>query len=77
MKVKAKNFDVQPGHMLCHQYITAYENIINASSPETEVEETPMDDTDVRTLWMMQHMKGMRHQENASIQVWKRLACLQ
>ena len=46
---KAKNFDVQPDHMLCHQCINAYKNIINASSSETEVE-TPMDDTDEDAL---------------------------
>ena len=45
-QLKAKKFDVQPGHILCHQCITAYENIINAHSSDTEVEETPMDDTD-------------------------------
>ena len=45
-QLKRKNFDVQPGHMLCCQCITAYENIITASSSDTEVEETPMDDTD-------------------------------
>ena len=44
--LKQKNFDVQPGHILCHQCITAYKNIINAHSSDTEVEETPMDDTD-------------------------------
>ena len=41
---KAKNFDVQPDHMLCHQCITAYKNNINASSSETEVD-TAMDGT--------------------------------
>ena len=46
---KAKNFDVQPYHMLCHQCITACKNIINASSSETEVE-TPIDDTDEDAL---------------------------
>ena len=30
--------------MLCCQCITASENIVNASSTDTEVEETPMDD---------------------------------
>ena len=49
-QLKVKNFDIQPGHMLCRQYITAYENIINASSSDTEVEETPMDDSDEGTL---------------------------
>ena len=49
-QLKAKNFDVQPGHMLCRQCITDYENIINASSSETDVEETPMDDTDEEAL---------------------------
>ena len=42
-QLKAKNFDVQPGHMDCCQCITANKNIINASSSDTEVEETPMD----------------------------------
>ena len=49
-QLKAKNFDVQPGHMLCCQCITAYENIINASSSDIEMEETPMDDTDEDAL---------------------------
>ena len=43
---KAKEIDVQLGHMHCHQCITAYENIINTSSLDTEVEETPMDNID-------------------------------
>ena len=30
--------------MLCCQYITAYENIINASFLDTEVQKTPIDD---------------------------------
>ena len=30
--------------MICCQCITAYENIINASSSDTKVEETPVDD---------------------------------
>ena len=34
-QLKGKNFDVQPGHMLCRQCRTAYENIINASSSDT------------------------------------------
>ena len=42
-QLKAKNFDVQPGHMDCCQCITANKNIINTSSSDTEVEETPMD----------------------------------
>ena len=41
-QLKAKDFDVQSGHMLCRQCITAYENI-NVSSSDTELEETPMD----------------------------------
>ena len=49
-QLKAKNFEFQQGHMFCHQSITAYENIINASSSETEVEETPMGDIDEDTL---------------------------
>ena len=49
-QLKAKHFDVELGHMLCRQCITAYENIVNASSSDTEVEETPMDDTDVDAL---------------------------
>ena len=49
-QLKAKNFDVQPGHMLCRQCITAYENIIKVSSSDTEVEETPVDDIDEDTL---------------------------
>ena len=49
-ELKAKNFDVQLGHMLCLQCITAYENIINASFLDTEVEETPMDDIDENAL---------------------------
>ena len=44
-QLQAKNFDVQPGHMLFHQCIAAYKNIINASSLATEEEEIPMDDT--------------------------------
>ena len=40
-QLKAKHFDVELGHMLCRQCITAYENIVNASSSDTEVEETP------------------------------------
>ena len=55
-QLKAKKFDVQRGHMLCHQCITAYENIINASSSETEVEEIPMDEL-MSLLWMMQLTK--------------------
>ena len=42
-QLKAKKFDVQQGHMFCRQCITAYENIINASSSEIEVEQIPMD----------------------------------
>lgn len=42
-QLKAKNFHVQPGLMLCRHCITIYENLINASSPDTE--ETSMDDT--------------------------------
>ena len=49
-QLKAKNFDVQPGHMLFHQCIAAYKNIINASSLATEEEEIPMDDTDENAL---------------------------
>ena len=49
-QLKAKHFDVELGHMLCRQCVTAYENIINASSSDTEVEETPMDDNDEGTL---------------------------
>ena len=49
-QLKAKNFDVQPGHMLFHQCIIAYKNIINASSLATEEEETPMDDIDENAL---------------------------
>ena len=49
-QLKAKNFDVGPGHMLCRQCITAYENIINASSSDTEVKETPMGDIDEDAL---------------------------
>ena len=45
-QLKAKNFDIQPRHMLCHQRITSCENIIKASSLDTEVEETPMDNID-------------------------------
>ena len=48
-QLKAKNFNVQPGHMLCHQCIAAYKNI-NASSSDTEVEDTPMDDIDENVL---------------------------
>ena len=55
-QLKAKKFDVQWGHMLCRQCITAYENIINASSSETEVEEIPMDEL-MSLLWMMQLTK--------------------
>ena len=36
--------------MLCRQCITAYENIINASSSDTEVGETPMDDINEDSL---------------------------
>ena len=39
----AKNFDVQPGLMLCRHCITTYENLISASSPNTEAEETSME----------------------------------
>ena len=74
-QLKAKNFGVQPGHMLCRQCITAYENI-TASSLDTEAEETTMDDI-MSMLWMMQGTKCMRHQENVSVRVWKRLACVQ
>ena len=49
-QLKAKHFDVELGHMLCRQCVTAYENIINASSSDTEVEETPMDDIDADAL---------------------------
>ena len=49
-QLKAKKFNVQPGHMLCRQCITAYENIINAISTDTEVEETPMNDIDEDVL---------------------------
>ena len=42
-QLKAKNFHVQPGLMLYRHCITIYENLINASSPDTE--ETSMDDT--------------------------------
>ena len=54
-QLKAKNFNVLPGHILCRQCIAAYENIINACSSNTEVgetpmEETPMDDTDEDAL---------------------------
>ena len=55
-QLKAKKFDVQQGHMLCHQCITAYENIINASSSEIEVEEIPMDEL-MSLLWVMQLTK--------------------
>ena len=48
-QLKVKYFDVQPGHMPCRQCITAYENM-NASSQDTEVEETPMDDIDEDAL---------------------------
>ena len=75
-QLKVKSFGVQPGHMLCRQCITAYENIITASSSDTEAKETPMDDM-MRMLWMMQGTKCMRHQENISMRVWKRLACVQ
>ena len=74
-QLKAKNFGVQPGHMLCRQCITAYENI-TASSLDTEAEQTTMDDI-MSMLWMMQGTKCMRHQENVSVRVWKRLACVQ
>ena len=49
-QLKAKNFNVLPGHILCRQCIAAYENIINACSSNTEVGETPMDDTDEDAL---------------------------
>ena len=50
-QLKAKNFDVKPGHMLCRQWITtAYENIINACFSDTEAEETPMNDIDEDAL---------------------------
>ena len=49
-QLKAKNLDVGPGHMLCRQCITAYENIINASPLDTEVKETPMGDIDEDAL---------------------------
>ena len=49
-QLKAKKFDAQPGHILCHQCITAYKNINNAHSSDREVEETPMDDTDEDSL---------------------------
>ena len=49
-QLKAKYFNVQPGHMLCRQCITVYENIIDTSPSNTKVEETPMDDIDEDTL---------------------------
>ena len=49
-QVKAKNFDVQSGRMLCCQWIPVYENIINASSWDTKMEESPVDDIDENTL---------------------------
>ena len=49
-QLKAKYFDVQSGHMLCRQCITAYGNIINVSSSDAELEETPMDDIDEDAL---------------------------
>ena len=49
-QLKAKDFDVQSGHMLCRQCITAYGNIINVSSSDAELEETPMDDIDEDAL---------------------------
>ena len=75
-QLKAKNFDVQPGHMLCHQCITAYENIFNASSLDTEVKETPMDDTDEDALDDATY-EVYKTSKNVSIRVWKWLACLQ
>ena len=36
--------------MLCRKCITGYENIINASSSNTEVEKTSMDDIDEDAL---------------------------
>ena len=48
-QLKAKNLDIQPGHMLCRKHITAYKNI-NASSSDTEMEESTMDDTDEDAL---------------------------
>ena len=50
-QLKAKNFDVQPGLMLCRHCITIYENLISSSSPDTEetsmddIDEVPLDDT--------------------------------
>ena len=75
-QLKAKDFDVQSGHMLCRQCITAYGNIINVSSSDAELEETPMDDIDEDAL-VEKRTKCMRHQENISVRVWKQLACLQ
>ena len=49
-QLKPKYFNVQPGHMLCRQCMTLYENTINTSSSDTKVEETPMDDIDEDAL---------------------------
>ena len=49
-QLKAKTLNIQPGHMLCRQCITAYENIISTSSSDIEVEETPIDDIDEDAL---------------------------
>ena len=71
----AKKFDVQPGHMLCRQCRTAYENI-NASSSDTEVVVSAMDDIDEDALDDAIY-KVYETPAKHIIQVWKWLACLQ
>ena len=75
-QLKAKNFDVQPDHMLCRQCITAYENMINAGSSDTEMEETSMDHNDEDALDDATY-KVYETPRKRLIQVWKQLACLQ
>ena len=73
-QLKAKNLDIQPGHMLCRKHITLTKTSMQV--PPTQKWRTLQWITLTRTLWMMQRMKCMKHQENVSIRVWKRLACL-